>query len=294
MSFPGQALLQDPAGILLGYWRRLRGQATGEPDYQYDKTGALLRQQAMRVQYMPMPLAELIRENPRRHEALSVLAQVQLKAKDWDAALATGITLRHRFPNVYDGYQVLASALRGQGRLDKSEAVTLAALRRFPRSARIAIQYVTCAQAMGDVVEALRRCESVVRRFPNDRWLQFQYISIATAAKQAAKAADMAAHCVRCWPDEWDAWILHVDLAGARGDWATAVEGCREMLARFSGRPESHWRAAKALRMAGDIAGASAIIDTGTFLFPRNQELQREREAVIAAQGRVTVLPDSS
>lgn len=285
MSFPGQALFEDPVGILLGTWRRLRGRATGELIYTHDKSGLSILGRARDVQYKHSLLADLIRENPKRPEALGVLASVQLNAKDWEAAMATGTLLRTQFPSIFDGYRVVGLALRGLGRHHESEAMILAAMRRFPVNARISTQYVHCAQVRGDLAEALRRCSAAMRRYPDDQWLHFLYVRIAMADTRTDEAIDMAAHNIQRWPDEWEAWRLHFNLAETRGDWQSAVAAHREMLARFPSRPESYWFGSKALRKAGDICAAATVMDTGIFIFPRDPDMLREREAVIAAGG---------
>lgn len=288
MNVLGYALFKDPVGFLLGHWRRVLGRAAGELDYRNDAMGLVLLKQARKVQHMPSHLDDLIRENPRRSEALTVLAHVQLNAKDWEAAMATGQVLKRQFPAIFDGYRVVAMALRGAGQHDEAETVTLAAMLRFPRSTHIALQYAQCAQARGDLVEALRRSTEAAQRFPNDMRLHFLCTRLAIIGKCAKQAADMAAYNVHHWPDEWDAWLPYVELAEARCDWQTATAGSRQMLARFPARPESYWRGAKILRMAGDTVAAGAIIDTGMFIFPRNPQILQERSSVIAASAVAT------
>lgn len=282
-------LWQDPRSTLTGMLRRVIRRAEGTP--RADDTAQRLTERANSVRYLPIEMADLLREYPGYPQALFARAEVEQEDGRWEAVLETAQVLVDRFGSYVHSFRLACLALRQLRRFGEAEAMAIRVIRLFPDSPAGWEAYAQVAQDQADMATAEQRWRATSRRFPKIMWPRLMVATCLAANGDRDEADRQLKHLAADYPGEF--WVLYhyADMAARRGDFAAAVARWEAGLRTFPGRPDVHAQLVQALLRAGDLVGAVTRLDSAAFMFPRDISLLAARDAVIAAGGKPAPLP---
>jgi tetratricopeptide (TPR) repeat protein len=149
-----------------------------------------------------------------------------------------------------------------------SEALTREVMDRFPRSAGPAAVYAWQAFKRKDYEEALRRYQEAIRRDPRDIR---GYTGIARVLRDTGRFDEADASLRQAQRRFPSALEVHADLAWLaqqRGDWPEAVRRWEAFRTRFPKAELGYHHGAAALRKAGRVADADALLAEAAARFP--------------------------
>ncbi|HWB49786.1 MAG TPA: tetratricopeptide repeat protein [Stellaceae bacterium] len=184
----------------------------------------------------------------------------------WDA-------LREHSPERPDGYVWAVQVLWRSGRFDEAEALALAGFARFPAHPDLVVQHAWIASARKDWPEAVRRW-ALVRDHAPERIEG--YLRGARALWQSGRsdeAESVAAAGLAREPENMDLVAESAWAATVRQDWPKAL--LRWMLVHETQpeRLDARIGAARALRMAGRLDDAEALLTASLADHPDNADL---------------------
>ena len=161
-----------------------------------------------------------------------------MRRLDHEQALVRCTDAVTRFPGAGEFHVMMTIALRNVGRAADAEAFVEAALSRFPRDARLAMEFARGAEIRGDRETALQRWENVRTQFPEmpDGYVYSAGLMLALGRYNEAEAISAAGH-VRFPNEPWIA-VQRGRCAARRLDWPEASVRWEAALLRFPRMPE--------------------------------------------------------
>ena len=213
------------------------------------------------------------RIEPQQPWLMAEYARLAQRRGDWDEAERRWALFRARFPDQPEGFSGHADALRQAARLEQAEAVATEGVRRFPRSAEIAVAHARVAVDRRDWYVAFRRWQAARPRFPDrpeiaaglGMALQFlRRLDEAEAALDEAKAR---------FPHDHDVAIAHAGIAAARYNWPEAHRRWQAVLGRYPQNATAQVGLGVALRELGRLDEADQVLGDALRSFPTHQPL---------------------
>jgi tetratricopeptide (TPR) repeat protein len=185
-------------------------------------------------------------------------ARIATMRENSEAALSRWTTVRTRF-NHPSGYSGAARILIKSGHYAEADQLLEAGRLRHPMEDGVAREWAYCAQARGDVTEAIARWKRVADRFP----LHMATVLAAGSALEALGAV-AEAETVLCGAADR---IRHdprplMDLGGwylRRKNFAEAAQTFSQLRQAFPDNPAGYTGSAKALHGAGQFLEAEAV-----------------------------------
>lgn len=163
----GRALYYD--GDVEGAERQLRRALTLQPSFYFaHKRLAILEVKRNRPQLAERHLDEVLRRSPRDPDALKVLAQIRLEARDWDRALPVLETLLAVEPTNEGVRRSIALVLVQKEDWPRALKELRVLRGRMPQDPAIRWYYATALFQTHDLKEAGREFEALVRIEPKD------------------------------------------------------------------------------------------------------------------------------
>ncbi|HVH79779.1 MAG TPA: tetratricopeptide repeat protein [Stellaceae bacterium] len=193
-----------------------------------------------------------------------------MRRGDWAVAVTRCASVRDMFPDHGFGYMVGARALRDAGDLPAAEALLAEAVERFPEEPGMLIDWADVAMRRRDWPESQRRCAALRERFPEH---SFGYVVGARALRDAGDlvaAEALFAEAVGQFPQDVGALIDWTDMAMRRRDWPESQRRCAALRERFPDHSFGYVVGARALRDAGDLVAAEALLAEAAERFPQD------------------------
>jgi tetratricopeptide (TPR) repeat protein len=226
-------------------------------------------------------LLQLADKYPTSPAPLSRWTGVAMGEGDWPEVIRRAAVVRERFPRNIYGYLAGARGLSEAGRFDEADALLEAAMRLMPRQSRVFIDHGMIAHRRRDWPEACRRWAQVEARFP-DEPIPGTWHGLALLEMREWDAADakLGDSCAR-FPASRDASIFYAEVAHRRGHWQEAAQRWGSVRARFDNCIQGYARGSEALRRAGRIDEARAVVARGATVFPSHPRIQAEKQALL-------------
>jgi predicted Zn-dependent protease len=225
------------------------------------------------------------KEHPGDARFLTGLVGIANERRDWDNLLRLSAALRKRFPNVLEGYQLPAEALRSLSRLDEAEAITRQAVRRVGDDVRSLLIHAEIAFDRGRWNEALKRFRIAVERFNHS----LGFIGMARALHRLGR--DVEAEAILLQQAERDSSnrdlpIELARMAQARGDTDLAVERWSFVGERHRSHFAASSLAAVALEQLGAIDEAERLLRSMLDIFENESWINSTLAALLSGQQR--------
>ncbi len=163
------------------------------------------------------------------------------------------------------------------GRLDPAARLIEAGLARFPQTAGFLYDHARLAERRRDLPAAAERWQRVRERFPED-WQG--YTGGAAALRDLGhvpEAEQILADAAQRFADRFEVAVEYARLANARRDWLAAAERWGRVRAAFPDRCLGQVGAAQALREAGRLDEAEAVLDAAVGRWPDDRDVLFER-----------------
>lgn len=188
-------------------------------------------------------------------------ARIAVLREDWEEALRRWRAILAQFGHVIS-YIGAAQALSNLGRYEEAEELLQEARYRFATDPGPLSEYARVAEARGDIAEAMRRWNDVLYRFPLDKYV---YLAASEAFEKMGEPAQAEA-TLRKGVDRFPRDLRPMlDLAkllqNKRQDFTAAAEVWAAIRGVFPDSEEAYASGAEALRRAGRIEEADALIE---------------------------------
>jgi|GEM_PF-2140260 len=187
---------------------------------------------------------------------------------DLEVALTLYAGLRERFPASPLPFLRPAFALMEAGRFDEADQLLDTALVRFPAAIEVAVDRAWIAHRRRDVPEAAKRWARVRTAFPEH---PVGYAAAAVTLREAGDldaAEALLAEAETRFPDEASVAIERAWLALARRDPASAIQHWDRIRARHPDNWIGYTGGGAALRDAGRLDEADAVLAEAVARFP--------------------------
>lgn len=199
-----------------------------------------------------------------------------------DEAAARFACVRELLPNHPTGFTGGATVLRDRGDFAGADALLREASERFPKEAGPVIEFAWVAQIKRDWPEAAGRWLRVRKDHGN---YAVGYTAGATALRELGRLDEAMAlldEALRRFPNDGAPIVERAWLAHQQRDWNTAIALWEELRRRFPAQIAGYNGGAQALREAGRIEEAEAIVAAGVNRFPADPGLAVEYAALAA------------
>ncbi|HEX6840444.1 MAG TPA: tetratricopeptide repeat protein, partial [Stellaceae bacterium] len=199
---------------------------------------------------------------------------------DLAEATARFARVRQDVPNHPAGFTGGALALRDGGDFAGAEALLDEAMQRFPDEPGPVIDYAWVAHMRRDWPEAALRWQRVRERCAT---YPVGYTAGAAAQRELGRLDDAAAlleMAVARFPAEPGPLVEHAWFANHRRDWQAAIGLWEAVRRRFPAQIAAYIGGAQALREAGRLGDADALLATATERFPNDPGVRIEHAAL--------------
>jgi tetratricopeptide (TPR) repeat protein len=204
---------------------------------------------------------------------------------DWATAADRWKAARTQQPDHNIGYVLGAQCLRNLGQVDAAEAVLRTAIERFPDNAASLVEFAWTAHVRRDWTAAMDRWDAVAARFPNE---VARYTGAGQALRELKRfdeAEALLTEAVTRYPNEIGPLIEYGGLAHHRRDWPEAVRRWARLRERHPQYPGGYQASASALREAGQLDEAEALLAAAVPRFPTHLAMLLEHG--LTAQARL-------
>ena len=199
-------------------------------------------------------------------------AEVAMRREDWAGACERWEAVRVGFPAHTSGYERGTVALMNAGRLEEVESVAEEAAGRFPQRPGSYLRRAELAMRREDWSVACERWEAVRVAFP-DHTSGYERGTVALMnAGRLEEAESLAEEAVGRFRDRPGSYLRRAELAMRREDWAVACERWEALRGAFPDEASGYVRGAAALRKAGCLDEAEAVVCEAMERFPDRPE----------------------
>ena len=279
MQIASDALFRRDGSALVGGAIRMAENAQSRGDWSDAlRHWTHVRDQAPELDSGIIGIASALRELGRYQDSDSVLAGAISRfpsslgiaiayamnahcQRNWPEALRRWMNVRVRFPDHPYAYAATASVMLEHGRLEEAEALLADAIGVFPSDAGVAVHFASIAMARRDYRAAIQRWTNVERRFCDDPVIHAQALQ--------ALASIQAEHSIA----EDDPTVREARAAEGRGDWQDAARLWTVARERAPASRLSLLGLGRALREAGNVDEADAILSEAVRAFPDDPEV---------------------
>jgi len=270
-------------------WKHVQEQFPETPDAYFAYAEALAN--LHRLDEAETVLAEAMGRFPEHPGFAIHHGWMAMRRADWTEASRRWAAMRDRFLDQPVAFYEGGLALREAGLLDEADAVLAAGAARFPDNAEVFRHYALNADRRGSRITALARWEDLCRRFPDDARGRLELERARSEARvDASKSigsffedADALAKSgqfddaeallfggMELFPDNPGLAIHHGWMAMRRADWAEAARRWERVRGLFPEQPVAYYEGGLALREAGFLEEAEAVLASGIARFPDN------------------------
>jgi predicted Zn-dependent protease len=159
-----------------------------------------------------------------------------------------------------EAWSGLLDALKAQGATDRTEAVLLSLLARYPDNFSFLVAYADAAGARGDWAAAEQRWRAMQDRFADRLRVTAGLAEALLVLGRAGEAETVAQTALARFPDTSSILSLAARCAAARGDWAEADRRWAAVLAKSPDHPAGSIGRAEALVHLGQAEAAEAVL----------------------------------
>jgi len=188
-------------------------------------------------------------------------ARSAVKREDWTEAMRRWQIVQDMFEDRSFGLYGRAQALIKLQRYDEADEVLTAARFRFPTESGLLAEFARCAQARGDVPEAVKRWKRRIERVPMEVHGYHDAAAAFVEMGEYAEAESILRAGVDRFPVEDGPMINLAKFLHERGDFPAEAEAWSALRQVFTDNEESYTRGADALRRAGRLEEASALLE---------------------------------
>ena len=196
------------------------------------------------------------------------------------AAADAAESLRARFPDRADGFNLGLMALSALGRFDEAERLGRRARRLFANDEEILTQCALIPGGRGDWRASAARLGALHKRFSGNPSIARSAVAAQREAGRLKAAAATADRALQQFPDDVDLLLERAWVEGARGDWPAMVERCETLRRRFPDDQGVLRTTVMALRASGDLVAAARLVASGLERFPDDEGLLIESAEV--------------
>ena len=207
--------------------------------------------------------------------------------RDWAVAASRWERVRARLPEQSIGYLLGAQSMREIGQFDAAETLLLAATERFPDLYGPLVEFAWVAHSRRNWTAAIDRWQAVRARFPDQL---VGYTGAARALRelrQLDEADALLGAAVAGLSDQSGALIEYASLAHHRRDWQEATRRWARLRALRPDEPTGYRSGAAALREAGQLEAAEALLTEAMARFPGDAAMLAEFASTAHARTRL-------
>lgn len=201
-------------------------------------------------------------------------AQAARARADWLATAQRWAIVRAKFPNETLPYTEASGALRLLDRSAEADALIDAARARFPADLGIAVDWANQAVHRRDWTEATARWLQVRQQFPEDARVAMDGSRAMLDAGHIDEADAALTEAMQRMPNDPQVAARWADIAMRRQIWAEAVQRWTTIRQRFPAFAPAYAEAARALRSAGQVADADALLTEAVVRFPTDPSVR--------------------
>jgi predicted Zn-dependent protease len=187
--------------------------------------------------------------------------RLAVRREDWVEALRRWQIIQDAFRDRAFGPLGRAQALIKLERYDEADEVLIASRIRFPVDSSMLSEFARCAQARGDVPEAVKRWKRRVERVPMETYGYYDAAKAFEDMGEYAEAEAILRAAVDRFPLEDGPTVRLAKLLHERQDYAKEAEAWAALRQVFADNEESYTRGADALRRAGHPDRADALLE---------------------------------
>jgi tetratricopeptide (TPR) repeat protein len=173
---------------------------------------------------------DAVAQSPEFAKAGCLLA---LRRRQPDAAEALAREAIGRFPGHGELHSLAAMAMRQAGRNAEAEVFLLTHVPRFPREARLLIEFAAVAEALGRPEESVQRWAQLRAGHPGAQEGYTHAARLLVGLGRYDEAEAVAADGLARFPDDQVLAVQQATIATRRQDWPTAVRLWQDLTARF-------------------------------------------------------------
>ncbi|MEC4592302.1 tetratricopeptide repeat protein [Nitrospirillum amazonense] len=165
-----------------------------------------------------------------------------------EEALCRWEAIRHRFPDVPEGYAAAGHSLRALGRFDEADSIVEYGLERLPDSRELLISHAWTATARRDFPSAEHRWRLVQSRWPTDGAMVMALADVVAQQGRDDEAEQILRQGVKDHPENPIIAIAFGEHVLKRSDWRRAVDIFSAIIPQFPDQLRPYTAIGHALR----------------------------------------------
>jgi len=188
-------------------------------------------------------------------------ARLAVQREDWEEAIRRWQIIEETFKTRSFGPYGRAQALIKLKRYDEADDLLKATRFRFPLESALLAELARCAQARGNVPEAVKRWKYRIERVPMETHGYYEAAKALEEMGEYAEAEAILRAGIDRFPLEDGPMILLAKFLHGQKDYSREAEAWAALRQVFVDNEESYTRGADALRRAGQPDRADAILE---------------------------------
>lgn len=232
-------------------------------------------------------VAQSLKLKPDWVDALGLLAEIEIRAGDGEAALRPAQRVLRMRPELAAAHILYGSASAVSGRLADAETAFRRALELAPDDAWATAQLANALRDQGRFAEAERLYRAAIERAPQAAELRVELGDAYVKAGRFDEAEQAYREAVWQRRDLEAGWTNLFELVKRRGDLRRIAEVARDAAEALPRSAEARVMQSAALIAQGDLAGAATMLEGARAAGVDSARLRASLGSVLRVAGRV-------